>query len=83
MRILKKIQFLPILFIVTMFFSACGTQPTQEIKNITVAKAQTGSLSDSVRVSAPALGANSAELAFKSSGRVSDMNVRIGQFFKK
>lgn len=83
MRNFKKIQFLPVLLVTTMLFAACGTQPTSEIKHITIVKAQTGSLLDSVRVSAPALGANSTELAFKSSGRVSDLNVRIGQFFKK
>jgi len=74
---------LSILFISIILLTSCNQEPVQEKKFYETALVTTGSISGTDRVIATVEGNNTADLSFKTSGRLTDILVKPGDKVKK
>ena len=74
---------LSILIISTLFLASCSDKPQEEKKFYETATVSTGSISATDRVIATVEGKTTADLAFKTSGRIADIAVKPGDKVKK
>lgn len=75
--------FISLLFIPTLLLTSCSQEIPKEKKFYETAIVTTGSISGTDRVIATIEGDNTADLSFKTSGRITDILVRPGDKVKK
>ncbi|NCP76735.1 efflux RND transporter periplasmic adaptor subunit [bacterium] len=73
----------PIILISTLFLTSCSEEPLPEKKFYETATVVTGSVSATDRAISTLEGKTSADLSFKTSGRIADIAVKPGDKVKK
>lgn len=71
------------LFISTLLLSSCSEKPKEEKKFYETAFVMTGSISEADRVIATVEGKTTADLSFKTSGRITTVLVKPGDRVRK